>query len=151
MGGGIENKPRRRTSTSVSPANGPLDLACDHETNSFHHDVPDFVKHSSSSPLQQCSAFSTILVLTSLLLFVFYVSAGRWKGARSQIGDFLVGKTDGPEGMPSLGIVLHPESHRSRNASIITLHWTITADFRAPDGVKKRVYLVNGNIAFRTN
>jgi hypothetical protein len=144
--GGMENKPRRRTSTSVSPANGSLDLASDRETNSSHHDAePDFIKHSSNSSMQQCSAFSTILVLTSLLLFVFYVSAGRWKGARSQIGDFLGEKTDDPEGMPSLGIVLHPESHRSRNASIITLHWTITSDFRAPDGVKKRVYLINGN------
>jgi hypothetical protein len=148
---GEENKPRRRTSTSVSPANGSLDLACDHKTtNNFHCEEPEsepkFIKNSSNSKQQQWPAFSTILVLASLFLFAFYISAGRWKGARSQVGDFLAAQNDEPEGIPSLGIVLHPELHRPRNASIITLHWTITSDFRAPDGVKKRVFLINGII-----
>lgn len=145
---GEENKPRRRTSTSVSAANASVDLACNQDLNNNNsdHDKPDLVKNSSSSTQQQWSAVSTVLVLASLVLFAFYVSAGRWKGARSPIGDFLAGKTDDPEGIPSLGIVLHPEEHRSRNASIVTLHWTITSDFRAPDGVKKRVFLINGTL-----
>lgn len=145
---GEENKPRRRTSTSVSPANGSLDLACEsdqRQINNFHCDEPEPVKNPSNSSQQHWSALSTLLVLSSLLLFAFYVRVGQWKGGRSQIGDFLAGKIDDPEGMPSLGIVLHPERHRSRNASIITLHWTVTSDFRAPDGVKKRVLLINGN------
>ncbi len=156
---GEGNRTRRRTSTSVSPANGSLDLACDSDPSHSHLDRPQATKNSASSnstqqqqPQQQQQqqpwlAVSTLFMLASLVLFAFYVGAGRWKGSRSQIGDFLAGKSDGPEGMPSLGIVLRPEDHRSRNASIITLHWTITSDFRAPDGVKKRVYLINGKFS----
>lgn len=43
-----------------------------------------------------------------------------------------------------LGIKLHPEDHVSRSAKTLTFHWDITSDYRAPDGVKKEVYLVNG-------
>jgi hypothetical protein len=138
------NKPRRRTSTSVSSGNGSVDLACDRESNKPDHNKPAVVKNKNSEH-QQWSTASTVLVLASLLLFALYVSAGRWKGAQSHIGDFLAGPNDEPAEIPSLGIVLHPENHRSRDAGIITLHWTITSDFRAPDGVKKRVYLINGN------
>ena len=138
-----ENKPRRRTSTSVRTGNGSVDLACDSDSHSLHYDKPLVAKDSAQQ--QQCSALSTILVLASLFLFALYVTAGRWKGARSNIADFLAGTSHDAQGIPSLGILLHPESHQSRNASIITLHWTITSDFRAPDGVKKMVYLINGN------
>ena len=44
-----------------------------------------------------------------------------------------------------LGIVLSPEKHTLRDAHNISLQWNITAGFREPDGVKKRVFLVNGN------
>jgi hypothetical protein len=142
-----ENKPRRRTSTSVRPGNGSVELACDHDSSGPDHDEPTLVKNSSQ---RQWSAVSTILVLASLCLFALYVSVGRWKGARSNIGDFFAVTSDEAEGIPSLGIVLHPESHQSRDAGIITLHWTITSDFRAPDGVKKRVYLINGNRSIST-
>jgi hypothetical protein len=140
-----ENRPRRRTSTSVSSGNGSVDLACDRDSYSLNDDKPTAIQNSTQ---QQWSAISTVLVLASLLLFALYVSAGRWKGARSHIGDFLAGTSDEAAGMPSLGIFLHPEDHRSRDAGIITLHWTITSDLRAPDGVKKSVYLINGNFAF---
>lgn len=143
-----ENRPRRRTSTSVSPANGSLDLPCNRDVSDFHHDRPDATKNSSSSKQQKLSLFSTVLFLASLVLFVFYVSAGRWKGARSYIDDFLAGGNEEPQAIPSLGIVLHPEDHRSRNSTIITQHWKITSEFRAPDGVKKKVYLINGNFYF---
>ena len=139
------NKPRRRTSTSVSSGNGLVDLACDRDSNKPDHNKPAVVKNKNSKH-QQWSAASAVLLLASLLLFALYVSAGRWKGARSHIGDFLAGTSDEPAEIPSLGIVLRPENHRLRDAGIITLHWTITSDFRAPDGVKKKVYLINGNI-----
>ncbi|RDL29994.1 uncharacterized protein BP5553_10621 [Venustampulla echinocandica] len=42
------------------------------------------------------------------------------------------------------GIQLHPEYHAERVAKTITHHWSITSDYRFPDGVKKSVYLVNG-------
>jgi len=43
-----------------------------------------------------------------------------------------------------LGIELYPEEHVSRAPKTITHYWNITSDYRSPDGVKKQVYLVNG-------
>ncbi|PNP76525.1 hypothetical protein FNYG_09944 [Fusarium nygamai] len=42
-----------------------------------------------------------------------------------------------------LGYRLHPEDHASRPPTTQYLNWTITAGTRSPDGVEKRVYLVN--------
>ncbi|EER24346.1 Multicopper oxidase family protein [Coccidioides posadasii C735 delta SOWgp] len=39
---------------------------------------------------------------------------------------------------------LHPERHIYRAPATLSLHWTVTSDYRRPDGVKKRLYLVNG-------
>lgn len=44
----------------------------------------------------------------------------------------------------SLAIPLHPELHKYRAPRTIEHDWTITWDVRAPDGVEKQVYLVNG-------
>jgi FtsP/CotA-like multicopper oxidase with cupredoxin domain len=41
-------------------------------------------------------------------------------------------------------ILLHPDEHVYREPSALEYNWSVTADFRAPDGVKKRVYLING-------
>ncbi|KAB8349427.1 hypothetical protein FH972_023454 [Carpinus fangiana] len=45
---------------------------------------------------------------------------------------------------PNLATLLHPKEHIGRPPSIKTLHWTVTSDFRRPDGVNKKVYLING-------
>ncbi|KAF9770267.1 hypothetical protein IL306_012217 [Fusarium sp. DS 682] len=42
-----------------------------------------------------------------------------------------------------LGYRLHPEDHRSRSPTTLSFNWTITDGIRSPDGVEKRVYLVN--------
>ncbi|OJD25873.1 hypothetical protein ACJ73_02760 [Blastomyces percursus] len=39
---------------------------------------------------------------------------------------------------------LHPEAHIYRAVRTIRLNWTVTAGSRRPDGVLKRIYLVNG-------
>lgn len=44
----------------------------------------------------------------------------------------------------TLGIKLHPQHHENRPAKTITHRWAITSGYRSPDGVKKKVYLVNG-------
>lgn len=44
----------------------------------------------------------------------------------------------------TLGITLHPQNHEYRPAKTITHSWVITSGHRSPDGVRKRVYLVNG-------
>ncbi|KAM6511313.1 hypothetical protein FALCPG4_016315 [Fusarium falciforme] len=41
------------------------------------------------------------------------------------------------------GIRLHPEEHASRPPTTLAFNWTISAGLRSPDGVEKRVYLVN--------
>ncbi|CAI7589723.1 unnamed protein product [Penicillium crustosum] len=41
-------------------------------------------------------------------------------------------------------IELHPEDHVYRPAATQYLDWRVTSDFRRPDGVLKRVYLING-------
>ncbi|KAF4947150.1 hypothetical protein FGADI_10606 [Fusarium gaditjirri] len=38
---------------------------------------------------------------------------------------------------------LHPEDHASRPPTTLTFNWTIITGIRSPDGVEKRVYLVN--------
>jgi hypothetical protein len=43
-----------------------------------------------------------------------------------------------------IGIELHPVNHVFRRPETITHHWTITKGHLFPDGVKKEVYLVNG-------
>ncbi|TVY24202.1 Oxidoreductase [Lachnellula hyalina] len=43
-----------------------------------------------------------------------------------------------------LGIQIHPYDHVSRPSKTITHHWNITSDYRSPDGIKKQVFLVNG-------
>ncbi len=43
-----------------------------------------------------------------------------------------------------VGITLHPHAHRSRQPKTLQFDWTVTTGLRRPDGVKKQVYLVNG-------
>lgn len=45
-----------------------------------------------------------------------------------------------------LGYRLHPQSHASRPPTTQSFNWTITAGTRSPDGVEKRVYLVNSKV-----
>lgn len=40
--------------------------------------------------------------------------------------------------------VLHPEHHVHRAPTTLHLRWNITLENRAPDGVSKPVYLING-------
>lgn len=41
---------------------------------------------------------------------------------------------------------LHPEDHIFRESIIQHLNWRITSGDRRPDGVRKRVYLINGEL-----
>ncbi|KAJ5365689.1 hypothetical protein N7517_008575, partial [Penicillium concentricum] len=41
-------------------------------------------------------------------------------------------------------IELHPEDHAHRAPATQSLDWRVTSEFRRPDGVLKRVYLING-------
>ncbi|EKV10543.1 hypothetical protein PDIG_55980 [Penicillium digitatum PHI26] len=41
-------------------------------------------------------------------------------------------------------IELHPQDHVYRAPVTQYLYWRVTSEFRRPDGVLKRVYLING-------
>jgi len=43
-------------------------------------------------------------------------------------------------------IELHPKDHAYREPLTQHLDWKVTSDYLRPDGVQKRVYLVNGSI-----
>jgi hypothetical protein len=54
--------------------------------------------------------------------------------------------SDGTASSHKIGIELHPTNHVFRGPKTITHYWTITSGFLSPDGVKKEVYLVNGDL-----
>lgn len=54
-----------------------------------------------------------------------------------------LGSVNEADGVSSLGLVLNPEAHIHREPQTIHHVWNITSDIRAPDGVEKRVYLIN--------
>lgn len=58
----------------------------------------------------------------------------------------LVPETSGVDfqNQPGTGIQLHPYDHTYRGPRYSLYRWNITAGERRPDGVKKRVYLING-------
>jgi hypothetical protein len=41
-------------------------------------------------------------------------------------------------------IELHPDDHVYRGPSTLPLNWSVTTGYLRPDGVLKRVYLING-------
>ncbi|KAL7948812.1 multicopper oxidase [Trichoderma barbatum] len=43
-----------------------------------------------------------------------------------------------------LAIPLHPTEHSTRDPTTLTFDWHVTLGTRAPDGVEKQVYLING-------
>lgn len=49
-----------------------------------------------------------------------------------------------PSPPPSFAGALRPELHASRAPAMIRLNWTVSTGVRAPDGVDKMVYLING-------
>lgn len=46
--------------------------------------------------------------------------------------------------IPELAIRLHPELHNQRKPETLRLRWEVTQGYRSPDGVRKLVYLING-------
>ena len=57
---------------------------------------------------------------------------------------FNLGSSESPQLGAGIQIALHPEDHVHRPPTRIELHWSVSTGFRAPDGVRKRVYLING-------
>jgi hypothetical protein len=91
---------------------------------------------SQDSKSQSSTSFwvTTAAVLFSISLFIFF---------RIQKG-FSFKNLDETLNREGAGILLHPEDHIYRQAATVEHWWSVSTGFRAPDGVKKRVYLING-------
>lgn len=74
------------------------------------------------------------IILASVKLIAYYPTL--WYGQNVFKENIIQQKT--------AGIYLHPEDHAYRASKTITYNWTITSGIISPDGVQKRVYLVNG-------
>lgn len=53
-------------------------------------------------------------------------------------------RSAGHEDERQIVLSLHPEQHTTRGPATLVFNWTITLGTRAPDGVEREVYLVNG-------
>jgi hypothetical protein len=76
------------------------------------------------------------------IIFTILVFAALWALSGSSITMDL--PEDAVSSSGTFGIPLHPEQHIHRNPINITQHWKITSEIRYPDGVRKNVYLVDG-------
>ena len=81
------------------------------------------------------------LVLLLVLIILFFVF--RRNSSSIRLSDFSL--YDNPS-LPrrDFGIILHPKDHITRLPTSLEHHWNITKGLRAPDGVNKTVYLING-------
>ncbi|RFU28920.1 hypothetical protein B7463_g7435, partial [Scytalidium lignicola] len=90
----------------------------------------------------------TILVVFGSLILIIFAVLGLQSPARhTTLFDFFHKTGEYSPEIDSehfLGIELHPEDHVYRQPTTIVQNWTISSDYRFPDGVKKKVYLVNG-------
>ena len=51
-----------------------------------------------------------------------------------------------PQRESNLEHLLTPQDHVNRAPNTVHYVWKITTGFRAPDGVRKKVYLINGSL-----
>jgi FtsP/CotA-like multicopper oxidase with cupredoxin domain len=108
------------------------------------HDDENVRHRDRSKWLRPVSLVFAILLLTTIT-FASYVKLSQRTSATSRLwSSFDHNGDDNSTSSQMLGIELHPGDHLFRQPTTITHHWTITSDICSPDGVKKKVYLVNG-------
>lgn len=95
------------------------------------------------------SALPMIIAVAAFLLLAFFTLITlrpflNPDTSRSSWPQFYKPQSDSAKSSNTLEILLHPEKHTQRASKVIHYHWTITSDFRAPDGVRKNVHLING-------
>jgi hypothetical protein len=84
-----------------------------------------------------CSSLAACLVI----LLVYIGSSGN---GPFQPLTFPSKKYEAANNSISSVLQLHPEDHIFREPRVQSLNWHITSGHRRPDGVKKRVFLING-------
>jgi hypothetical protein len=104
-----------------------------------------FARETATPRLMLLSRRSQLYLTTTLLLTIFFCVAIYLK----LISQSLLSSYSGVEGSsayqpPNLALVLNPDEHVYRGPKTIHYVWNITSDLRAPDGVTKKIYLING-------
>ncbi|KAJ9209949.1 CAZyme family AA1 [Paecilomyces variotii] len=82
------------------------------------------------------------LAVCSIILFV-YIGSGGNGPFRPPLAFPDDKKHQVPHASISSALQLHPENHILREATVQSLNWHISSSYRRPDGVKKRVFLIN--------
>lgn len=105
------------------------------KTEETNHQVPSpvYVNSHRSRRYLSLTAAMTLLVMS---VTMFFINQDQFAFSPVHEGPWTPGD--------DMGIPLQPGNHIYRPATTIEYHWIVSTDFRAPDGVKKRVYLVNG-------
>lgn len=105
---------------------------------------------------RRCVQLSVAAVLITVILYCLlwsrFSSAGTWSPDEFRTGSRPVSEGSNDPGtsvqsstdLKNFSILLHPEEHTQREARRIELRWNISTGMRRPDGVSKRVFLVNG-------
>lgn len=81
--------------------------------------------------------FGVLLAFLALLYLSYYALSESFPNHPSSNLDS--GSSDG-----TLAILLHPEDHVYRRPTQQTHYWNVTSKYRSPDGVLKKIYLING-------
>lgn len=85
----------------------------------------------------------------SITIVALVIGIYTWFNVRSfhdgyRIPQYIFSNEGASHTVSNLGIILRPEDHIYRQPKTIQYSWNITTGIRAPDGVTKQVYLING-------
>jgi hypothetical protein len=142
----MNNAPRRRTSTLLQES-----IELDNELSFVDQDDKD---HEGGS-YKHSKIYDHKLGywgLTGLFLFIvilFLVISIR--NLPHFVHLDLKFKNEEYQDRDQVAIRLHPEDHESRDPQNLKYDWTVTSGWKAPDGVQKRVYLINGKLSNISN
>jgi FtsP/CotA-like multicopper oxidase with cupredoxin domain len=120
---------RRRSHSALGPSEAP---AAD--------------KTASHQPRAAVSSFKAYFSITAIaLIFLVVVLVAYLNYGFQSFRDPSLGADEASsEYRRPLDLILKPQDHRSRAPKLVYQNWTVTSAVRRPDGVAKRVYLING-------
>lgn len=72
------------------------------------------------------------------------ITSGNKQDTKTQSNTFKFSEKQIVDDKNGLRTILFPEEHIHREASTIRMQWNVTLEERAPDGVKRPIYLING-------
>lgn len=95
-----------------------------------------------SRPIQRFPPYYRYLFLVISSAVLFFYTYRHVSG--TSLNTLFEVPYEDPRPPREISIELHPKDHILRLPTSLTHHWNITKGVRAPDGVNKTVYLING-------